>query len=450
MPASPSRELGHDAAAPAPDAPRASPLSAQAGSSTAVLALQRAAGNRAVGAMLARRGTRALARCEGACACGGRCQNDEELLEEGARRPGMAPPARLARTADKPGTAGPSAAGQALAAGALRRAVAARAEGARSTRRLQPSSASGTRAGRLMLQREIVPVPPYRPNPPWSAIGPNNPSPTCTPYLGFGDICPEGALTWRTLFSVIDAPKILGDRCDCSIVRTAYSLFMRAQVPKSQRTFSLADNGNCVSEQLAKSRTHTQLENRVMAQWQAIEKAKVPQILSGGVRDAEIDLIEATDGGKIVPADPNRTLTQKNVDTDITYTENKLAGGLLFGGGSADKRKSDDSEFGPDTRNLSGTIKLRRFDNGSSSTLMSVEATFTFKYDIHDGVDFCPGNTLQKDDFSFDRLQYNEVITDLSRLEASGMARDVGFDVSYHRTSTTTSDIPLTPPTPMP
>ena len=46
--------------------------------------------------------------------------------------------------------------------------------------------------------------------------------------------------------------------------------------------------------------------------------------------------------------------------------------------------------------------------------------------------------------------EYNEVITDLSRLEASGMARDVGFDVSYHRTSTTTSDIPLTPPTPTP
>ena len=245
-------------------------------------------------------------------------------------------------------------------------------------------------------------------------------------------------------------PKVLGERCNCSLVRDAYSLFMRAQVPKSRRTFRLSDDGNCISEQLAKARTHNRLENDVKAKWLAMERAKVPQILAGGVRDAEFDLVEATDGGKIVPVDPSRTLTEKNVDTDITYQENNLAGGLLFGGGSADSRKSDDSEFGPDTRNLSGTIKLRRFDTGSSTTRMSVEATFTFKYDIHDGLDFCPGNTLMKDDFSVDRLQYNEIISDLSRLEASGMARDVGFDIRYHRTSTTTSDIPITPPAPTP
>jgi hypothetical protein len=380
-----------------------------------VLALQHAAGNRAVTAMLAPRVTRALARCEGACTCGGRSRN-EELLEEGA--------------------------------GALRRAVAARASAASGSRRVQRSSAVGTRAGRVMLQRDIVPVPPYRPKPSWWATGPNNPSGTCEPYAGLGDISPEGALTWRTLYSIVDVPQVLGDRCNCSIVRTAYDLFMRAQVPKSRRTFSLADNGNCVSEQLAKSKAHTGLENRVKEKWQAIEKAKVPQILSGGVREAEVDLIEATEGGKIVPVDPSRTLTTKAVDADITYKENNLAGGLLFGGGSADNRKSDDSEFGPDTRNLSGTIKLRRFDDGSSTTQMSVEATFTFKYDIHDALDFCPGNTLQKEDISFDRLKYNEIITDLSCLEASGMARDVSFDVSYHRTSSTTSDIPVTPPTP--
>lgn len=300
------------------------------------------------------------------------------------------------------------------------------------------------------LQRAIVPVPVHRPNPPWSTAGPNNPKPTCTPYSGFGGISPEGAVTWRTLFSIIDAPKILGERCGCNIVRTAYSLFMRAQVPSSGRTFLLPDNGNCVSEQLAKSDAHDVLESLVMAKWQAIEKVKVPQILSSGVRDAEIDLIEATAAGKIVPNDPSRTLSAKEVDTMVTYVENTLAGGLLFGGASSDKRTTDDSEFGPDTRNLSGTIKLHRFDAGSDPSRMSVETTFTFKYDIHDSLDFCPGNTLQKDDFSVDRLMYNEMITDFSRLEASGMARDVGFDVSYHRTSTTTSEIPLKPPTPTP
>jgi len=310
--------------------------------------------------------------------------------------------------------------------------------------RVQPTLPVGMRAGRVMLQR-LVPVPPYRPKPPWWSIGPNNPSPTCTPFN-----LPEAAVTWRTLYSFIDAPKVLGDRCGCGIVQTAYDLFMRASVPKSARTFRLADNGNCVSEQLARSRTHRELEDDVIANWQAVEKTLAPQALPGGVRDAEIDLIEATDGGKIVPTDPSRTLTQKHVDTDITYPENVLAGGLLFGGGSADGRVTDDSEFGPDTRDLSGTIKLHRSDSGTDPALMRVEATFTFKYDIHDGLDFCPGNTIQKAGVSVDRFQYNEIITDFSRLEASGMARDVGFDVSYHRTRTRTSDIPLAPPAPTP
>jgi len=218
---------------------------------------------------------------------------------------------------------------------------------------------------------------------------------------------------------------------------------MRAQVPKSMRTFSLADNGNCVSEQLAKSKAHDALETAVLDKWKAIEKAQIPRILSGGTRDAEIDLVEATEFGRIVPTDPSRSLTKQNVNKDITYRENKLAGGLLFGGASHDEEKTDDSEFGPDTRRLAGTIKLRRFDNGSNPALMSVEETVTFKYSIHDALDFCPGNTIQKTDFSLEAFKYNEIITDFSRLEASGMARDVSFDVDYHRTTTFTTDIPL-------
>jgi hypothetical protein len=310
---------------------------------------------------------------------------------------------------------------------------------------LRQAVVARTNAARRMVQRDIVPVPPYQADPPWSQVGPKNPFPTCVPYLGLGDVSPEGAWTWRLLYSVVDAPKVLGDRCNCATVRTAYDLFMRAQVPKSMRKFSLADDGNCVSEQLAKAKTHVDLEAAVLAKWQAIEKAQIPLILSGGKREAEIDLIEAAEFGRIVTPDPSRSLTQKNVDNEITYTENNLAGGLLFGGGSSTNEKTDDSEFGPDTRRLSGTIKLRRFDDGANPAWMSVEQTVTFKYSIHDALDFCPGNTLQKSGFSVDTLKYNEVITDFSRLEASGMARDVSFDVDYHRTTTLTSEIPLSP-----
>jgi hypothetical protein len=298
-------------------------------------------------------------------------------------------------------------------------------------------------AARRMIQRDITPVPPYRPDPPWSQVGPKNPSPTCTPYWGFLGFSADAAQIWRLLYSIIDAPKSLGDRCGCETVRTAFDLYMRAQVPKSMRKFTLADNGNCVSEQLAKSKTHVDLEDSLLQKWSAM-KSKIPQILAGA-REAEIDLIEATDFGRIVANDASRTLTQKNVDTDITYTENKLAGGLLFGGASSTGETTDDSEFGPDTRRVAGTIKLRRYDDGSNAGWMSVEQTITFKYSIHDALDFCPGNTLQKTGWTLDRLEYNEIITDFSRLEASGMARDVSFDVDYHRTTTFTSEIPLSP-----
>src|SRR4051794_15444034 len=127
MRASSRRELGHDAAAPAPSAPHTSRVPEQPGMSTAALALQQAAGNRAVVAMLAPRATRALARCEGTCACGSRSRDKDEPAERD-RSPGVA---SLARVADASRRAGdPSAAGQALTAGALRRAVAVRARAA--------------------------------------------------------------------------------------------------------------------------------------------------------------------------------------------------------------------------------------------------------------------------------------------------------------------------------
>jgi hypothetical protein len=71
-------DAGTRAAAPAPPAARRRP---SAVSAAGALALQRAAGNRAV-ATLARSSARTLARCAGGtCTCGGRCHEQEELLE---------------------------------------------------------------------------------------------------------------------------------------------------------------------------------------------------------------------------------------------------------------------------------------------------------------------------------------------------------------------------------
>jgi hypothetical protein len=142
-----------------------------------------------------------------------------------------------------------------------------------------------------------------------------------------------------------------------------------------------------------------------------------------------------------------------NVDKDVSYDKNSLAGGLLFGSASEDGR-TPDSEFGPDTRRLSGTIKLHPLGRPDPTTL-DVEETLTFRYLTHDALDFCPGNTGKKPNNSWENIEYNRLLTDLSRLEASGMARDIGFDVRYHRTTKITRRLsvpapPQPPPNPNP
>lgn len=299
------------------------------------------------------------------------------------------------------------------------------------------------------LQRDIVPVPACSAPNSWTAVGPDNPAPTCTPYECLDGLSARGAGNWRFYYSVVDVPKVLGERCGCDAVRTGYDLFFRAGVPRSRRSFTLADNGNCISEQLAKSRAHRRLEAEVVNKWQARQNNFVPMALDKA-REVEIDLIDAVDKSFITPVDSTKPLSSRRADADIEYPENNLAGGLLFGGGSTTFRHTDDSEFGPDTRDLSGTIHLRRTDDGSNPASMTVSQTIRFKYAIHDALDFCPGNTLQKDSFTVDRLEYNEMITVLSRLEATGMARDVEYNVEYHRETSFDSTIPIAIPVPPP
>jgi hypothetical protein len=79
-----------------------------------------------------------------------------------------------------------------------------------------------------------------------------------------------------------------------------------------------------------------------------------------------------------------------------------------------------------------------------------VDQTIEFHYLTHGALDFCPGNTPKKSagtdpqDGCWGRYKYNTLLTDLNRLEASGMARDIGFDVRYHRTTKRVAKVPST------
>ena len=292
---------------------------------------------------------------------------------------------------------------------------------------------------RTIQRRRAAPRPPSQRNPPWAAKGINNPDADCTP-IGTQHDEHDAKAAWDIYAAVL--PDKITARCGgCALVGDAYAEFLEAK--GTRHTYK--DDGNCISEQLAQDeaahagdKTHVGPEERLLERWKSWRPAIVWYELSGTKREIEIDLIEALKGS-IQPAVPDK-LTEMEISNQLTYRRNTLAGGLLFGGGTADHIEPD-SEFGFDTRHVSGTIKITRTDDGSSQDFMAVDEVLTFRYRIHDALDFCPGNTLRKDDWSLDSLAYNIVLSDLSRLEATGMARDVEFTVFYHRTKTMTAGV---------
>ena len=280
-----------------------------------------------------------------------------------------------------------------------------------------------SRSDRRVLQRDLVDsiglgeaadvllnMPSYQPNPAWSKAGSDNPAPTCTP---FGKA--EARARWALMWEVV--PAAIKQRCGCDAVAGAYRTFLLA----TGGTVGSTDPTSCINTQLAsEDKAHKTAED------DAINAAlrKVPALLKSSPpapgATASLPLVPTLFGG---------TSNQRKVR--ITYTKNTMAGGLLMGGDS-DDGTTPDSEYGPDLRFQSGNLVLRRTDDGSDPATVRVEARLDFHYDVNDALDFCPGNTLQKPD-TLGNLDYNFVITTLSRLEASGMARDVKIEGHYDR-----------------
>jgi hypothetical protein len=297
------------------------------------------------------------------------------------------------------------------------------------------------RVPRAMLQRRRAsPRPAPRPSPPWAVKGLDNPKGDCEPFPSHKDYH-DAKLTWDLYAAFV--PDKLTERCHCDLVGEAYAKYLEAQ----GGSFTYKDDDNCISRQLGQDDiTHDTdamskrsdpkavgIEQVLIDRWRKREAGILWYSLAGTTRSMEIDYVEATKGS-IQPADLSK-LAEMEISNDLTYMRNDLAGGLLFGSGTADHILAD-SEYGFDTRHVSGTIKITRTDDGGNPNFMDVDEVFTFYYRIHDSLDFCPGNTIKKDDWDMDSIAYNAVLSDFSRLEATGMARDLEFKVNYHTTKT--------------
>ena len=107
-----------------------------------------------------------------------------------------------------------------------------------------------------------------------------------------------------------------------------------------------------------------------------------------------------------------------NYDSHAYTVAANLAGGL-------GDMLTPDSDFGPDYRVLDGTVTLDSRPARDNRLWASVGVRGTFDWSVYDAIDFCPGNAGG----SFQEL----ATIPMSRLEASGIARDIGLLIKFRR-----------------
>ncbi len=203
---------------PVPPAPQFG--AALAPDAARLLQLQRAAGNRAVGRLVAQRPRAAtLQRCAGPeCRCG---EREDEADEQRAVR-----------------------------------------------RVLQRDFVEWFAAGEAL--DAALHMPSYRPNPAWSQAGKDNPAPTCTP---FGAV--EARARWATMWEVV--PAAITNRCGCAAVGNAYRTYLLA----TGGTVESTDPASCINAQLAsEDRAHVTAEadaiNEALSKVPALARANLP------------------------------------------------------------------------------------------------------------------------------------------------------------------------------
>lgn len=127
--------------------------------------------------------------------------------------------------------------------------------------------------------------------------------------------------------------------------------------------------------------------------------------------------------------------TPTNVPVENIFTSNEInfpldfnnpfdIPGHIAGGASTDG--SNSSNYGPDTRKLKGSITVLR-QNDPSTGANVITLTADFEFEIHDAMDFCPGNP--------GAFLEQTLTVPLSRLEASGAASDIGLQVNFKVTN---------------
>lgn len=342
-----------------------------------VLALQRVAGNTAVQQLLARRPSSAtqattglaLQRCGTGCGCR-TCTDDLDEEERRLRRRDT-PVVLLQRCGKGCGCRG--------------------CDGEPGEERLR----LGSRAAARMLQRS----PAYRPDPSWSTKGPDQGEYACVPLPEW--LAEARWAVWSRIF-----PDEAADRSSCPEVGDVWRSYFGASGSPRYRWSEATTPNSCVLRSLKNDDDHRSFEDPIIDRVRSSMRSLVPRLR--GQSSVVIPLAEAgVSGTLLTPA--------------LNLNHNTRAGGSLFGG-------VGESEYGPDTRKVDGTVELIKQVDPDNRLWISVLPRFELHWHITDGVDFCPGNTGERAAWIV-----QNAVTVVSQLEASGMARDIYVEADYTR-----------------
>jgi outer membrane protein OmpA-like peptidoglycan-associated protein len=258
-------------------------------------------------------------------------------------------------------------------------------------------------------------IPAFRPSPPWATKGSDQSANACIPLSQT-----RAVAQWLALSEAF--PAEAESRCaGCGGVRPVWDRYFEA----TSGSFNFNNPGQDVTRSLRNDDdTHIPVEDPILERIQNNVPTLAPRL--AGRTSADMPLDDAA--GSV------------NHSPDLEFNINTRAGGQLFGGVGS-------SEFGPDTRKMDGTVHLERRPSGGG---IEVSGTVTFRWDLTDGVDFCPGNTGERG-----AAVLHDTLVAVSQLEASGMARDVFVEAHYERTRhlvpklTFNPDQPVPPPGPV-
>ena len=384
-----------------------------------MLSLQRLAGNRAaVRAHGARR--RSVMRCGGGvCHCGGTCRGrsaDEELLTEGHERLRRAVLARSAARDDAPS---PSPSPSPL-------------------RDVAP--ASTVAAGGPRPRPRLARVPLWQPTRPrWATKDPAQPAEDCVPILLPGDAYEMWAVTLAGFMTAIttlcqDCP---GD------AREVYRAYFSATGTPRYHWSESTDGLSCPITSLKNDSEHEPYEDTVIGH----VRRNLPTLIARlrGVPSVRLSLTDAgvPPGLLHAPTTTGCTHAEPNAPACLWLASNRTFGSLLFGRGY-EEGSIQDSEYGNDSRDVDGTVELTKVSDPADPGHIRVALRFELNWHLVDAVDFCPGNTVPGSE------PQHTLLSAASRLEATGMARDIRTEAEYTRERTLGPVGPFPSPDPAP